>query len=159
MINYEDLTKSAILDLSSWIDATTSAIFYLIREQTHVEEVDPSVWSRRHSRDFLYKVMVDTLNSSMAWCKIRTTESEDFLRSTLGAYFDRQGCPELMDEVIQLLDNIEIVVTNEISERCAINPWVVWHMQLMGEYVILERDEDYRIQIFNEKVKAGEWSL
>lgn len=159
MIDAEDLRKSAILDLQHWVDATTSAIFYLLTEHLGAEEVPASVWSRRHSRDFLYKVMEDTLNCSMKWCKIKTNLSGDFLNETLGVHFKQHGVDDLMDEVIQLLDNVEIHVRGEISDRIAINPWRIWHMRLMGEYVILERDEDYRIQVFNEKVKAGDWSL
>ena len=159
MIDAEDLTKSAILDLQHSIDATTSAIFYLLREQLGVEEIPLTVWSRRHSRDFLYKVMEDTLNSSMKWCKIKTSLSGDFLNETLGAHFKQYAVDDLMDEVIHLLDNIEIHIRGEICDRIAINPWRIWHMKLMGEYVILERDEDYRIQVFNENVKAGKWSL
>lgn len=159
MSNSEDLRKSAILDLQSWIEVTTSAIFYLLREHTGSEEIDPTVWSRRHSRDFLYKIMIDTLNASMQWCNLKTTESGDFLEETLGQYFKKHNCPDMMDEVIQLIDHVEIHVQSEIVDRIAINPWRIWHMRLMGEYVILERDEDYRIQIFNEKIKAGDWSL
>jgi hypothetical protein len=159
MIDSEDLKKSAILDLQHWIDATTSAIFYLLQEQLGAEEIPPNVWSRRHSRDFLYKAMVDTLNSSMKWCKLKTNLSGDFLDETLGEYFRQHDVDHLMDEVIQLLDNVEIHVRSEICDRTAVNPWQIWDIKLMGEYVILDRDEDYRIQIFNEKVAAGDWSL
>lgn len=159
MNNSDDLRKSAILDLQTWIDATTSAIFYVIREHTGVDEVDRTIWSRQHSREFLYKLMVDSLNSAMAWCKLRTSLSGDFLNETLGKYFQDNEVPHLMDEVIQMIDRIEIHITGEITERVSLNPWRIWHIQLLGEYVILERDEDYRIQIFNEKVAEGKWSL
>lgn len=154
-------SDSIIYDVSPWVDGALACLrhhFYEHLPDIPADQVD-TMWTDAFALRWVIATIDDVLNDLLEWAEATENASaclEDRFLQLFEEYDQR-----LLDEVnTHALRPVWCAIVRFIAHRVVdANPWRIWHIERRGPIVFFEAGEDYRIDLFNRKVKAGEWSL
>lgn len=123
--------------------------------------------------DIIQGIVDDHINSLTCWC----SDSDSSLK-LLGEIFDwfEPEAIKLQSEeseispqryklmvvsnmyYIQVIDLIIVRFSEIVDEFIPSDNWNVWHMRRLGDDLLVEKGEDYRIIDWTRRMESGEWS-
>lgn len=131
------------------------------------------LWTKGSSKKLVQCLIDDMFCNLMAWSINRDT-TNTHLEEELTRILDTQlpasptkdhlrkhhnAIKNIVKDVHTHIDPLYTLIVETVSDIVDENPWRIWHLKMYSTNVYIERDEDYRIMVFNEKVEAGEWSI
>lgn len=104
--------------------------------------------------DVVEAAIDDSLNRRMLWCE-PSSRIDDLLEKYFPWYAGDQSDDHSRDFYYFVVDHLILAVDELLADIVERETWIIWYMRRLGDDVVIEKGEDFRIVEFERQVRAG----
>lgn len=104
--------------------------------------------------DMVEAAIYDSLSRRMVWC-VPSNRLDDLLEKYFPWYAVNQSDDHSRDFYYFVVDHLILSVEELLADIVERKTWIIWYMRRLGDDVVIEKGEDFRIVEFERQVREG----